>query len=182
VGTTVTIMGTSFAGATDVSFGGNVTAPATLVTSTSVTAVVPEGAVTGRLGVTTPAGAATSAAIFKVMPKITGFSPASVVAGAGTTVTITGLNLRAATGSLTVRIGALTIPAILVLTSSSTAIDVRLPAAAITGKLGVTTVDGTGLVGVVVGSDDLALTIPIGPRLDIATSPQPFVDRLLVES
>src|SRR5258705_8953791 len=111
VGTVVTLTGTSFTGVTEVVFGGGVAAPATLVSATSVKAAVPDGAVTGPLSVTTAAGAGTSAAVFKVTPKITGFSPASVVAGSDTGVSGTGLNLVAATGNPIVKGGAFTIPA-----------------------------------------------------------------------
>src|SRR5204863_3178835 len=84
-------------------------------------------------------------AIFKVSPKITGFTPPSVVAGSATPVTITGSNLQALTGTSTIKVGAFTIPSASVLATSSTSIQFVAPLGAVTGKIGVTTVDGTGL-------------------------------------
>jgi len=66
VGTQVKITGTSFTGATSVTFGG---VPATVFTvdsDTQITATVPTGAVTGKIQVTTPGGTATSATDFTV--------------------------------------------------------------------------------------------------------------------
>lgn len=80
VGTSVTIAGMSLTGATAVTFAGPVTM--TAVTATSLHAVVPAGARTGVLSVTTPVGIRPSLVIFKVLPKITGFAPGSAVWGA----------------------------------------------------------------------------------------------------
>jgi hypothetical protein len=66
VGTSVVITGESFKGATSVTFGG-VKAPSFTVNSyTQITATVPTGAKTGKIGVTTPGGTATSAGTFTV--------------------------------------------------------------------------------------------------------------------
>ena len=65
VGTSVTITGTNLTGVTGVKFNG-VTATFTTSTATSVTAVVPAGATTGKITVTTPGGTATSATDFTV--------------------------------------------------------------------------------------------------------------------
>lgn len=68
VSTMVTITGTGFTGATKITFGG-VSAPAFKVNSgTQITAAVPAGAKTGKVGVTTAGGVATSAATFTVTP------------------------------------------------------------------------------------------------------------------
>ena len=67
VGTVVTIDGTNFTGATRVVFG-SVVAAFTVVSATRITATVPSRARTGRIGVTTPTGTATSAASFTVTP------------------------------------------------------------------------------------------------------------------
>src|SRR5438067_4143400 len=99
---------------------------------------------TGQLRVTNDAGTATSVGVFKVSPKITGFSPASAVAGSSTVVTITGANLQASTGAPTVKVGAFTIPPASVVASSSTVIQFMVPLGSTTGKIAVVTVDGTG--------------------------------------
>jgi subtilisin-like proprotein convertase family protein len=67
VGTSVTITGTNFTGATAVSFN-NVNAPGFTVGAggTSITVAVPNGATTGPISVTTPAGTGTSATNFTV--------------------------------------------------------------------------------------------------------------------
>jgi uncharacterized repeat protein (TIGR03803 family) len=64
--TSVIIMGGSFNGATNVIFG-NVNATSFHVNSnTQITAIVPSGAMTGRIGVTTPGGTTASSGIFTV--------------------------------------------------------------------------------------------------------------------
>lgn len=65
VGTSVSIHGTGFAGTTSVVFK-NRPAAFTVVSDTEITATVPDGARSGRIFVTTPAGKATSATSFTV--------------------------------------------------------------------------------------------------------------------
>jgi uncharacterized repeat protein (TIGR03803 family) len=67
VGDPVTINGTSFTGATKVTFGG-VKATFTVVNDSQITTTVPVGAKTGKIQVTTPGGTATSATDFTVTP------------------------------------------------------------------------------------------------------------------
>jgi hypothetical protein len=62
-GSTVTISGTNFTGATAVSFGGTAAASFSAVSATSITAVV-AGGTTGTVSVTTPGGTATSTGTF----------------------------------------------------------------------------------------------------------------------
>lgn len=98
VGASVTITGTAFTGASLVTFN-NTSASFTLNSDTQITATVPSGATSGLISVTTPGGTATSASSFTVVanlpPTITGFSPSS--GGIGTSVTISGANLKTAT-------------------------------------------------------------------------------------
>jgi uncharacterized repeat protein (TIGR03803 family) len=68
VGTSVTITGNSFTGATSVTFGDVAATSYQVVSDTKVTATVPTGAVTGPIAVTAPGGTATSAASFTVTP------------------------------------------------------------------------------------------------------------------
>src|SRR5439155_7311158 len=64
-GTSVTISGTNFTGATAVLFNG-VSASFTVSSATAIQATVPAGATTGSLKVTTPGGTATSTSSFTV--------------------------------------------------------------------------------------------------------------------
>ena len=94
-GTTVTIDGANFTGATAVSFGGVPATSFTVMSPTSITAVVGAGA-SGDVTVTTPKGTAVLAGFtYTVSPTVTSFTPDS--AGTGTTVTITGTHLTDAT-------------------------------------------------------------------------------------
>jgi len=65
VGTTVTITGTNFTGATSVKFNG-VAATFTVNSATQITATVPAGATTGKIEVVTPSGTVTSTTDFTV--------------------------------------------------------------------------------------------------------------------
>jgi len=66
VGTSVKITGTSFTGATKVTFGGVKAITFSVDSDTQITATVPTGAKTGRIQVTTPGGTATSPGVFTV--------------------------------------------------------------------------------------------------------------------
>jgi hypothetical protein len=100
-GTTVTISGYNFNGATAVRFG---TTPATSYTvnyATSITATSPPGAGTVDVTVTTPLG--TTAAVaedrfrYTATPTITDVTPSTGTTAGGTAVTITGANFIGAT-------------------------------------------------------------------------------------
>src|SRR4051794_19465138 len=69
LGTTVTLTGSGFTGATAVSFNG-VAAAFSIVSDTSVHAVVPTLAKTGAIKITGPSGSATSTQSFTVLPGI----------------------------------------------------------------------------------------------------------------
>lgn len=66
VGTSVAITGNSFTGATKVTFGGVASTSLEVISDTQVDAIVPSGAVTGSVAVTTPGGTGTSTANFTV--------------------------------------------------------------------------------------------------------------------
>jgi hypothetical protein len=84
VGTSVTISGSDFSGATEVRFN-SVSASFTLTSDTAIQATVPPGAATGPLSVTTSAGTTTSTSNFTVKAALT-----ALKAGTGTgTVTST---------------------------------------------------------------------------------------------
>ncbi len=87
-GAIVTINGTNFTGATAVSFGGTPAASYTVVSNTSIQAVIGNGS-SGFVAVTTPAGSGSQFGFtFLATPGITSFSPAS--GKQGDTITLTG--------------------------------------------------------------------------------------------
>jgi hypothetical protein len=75
-GSEVTITGTNLSGATSVTFG-SMRASFTVASDGEIDATVPNGAVAGRISVTTPAGMATSSQSFTPTLSITSFSPTS---------------------------------------------------------------------------------------------------------
>jgi hypothetical protein len=98
-GTSVTITGTSFSGATAVKFGSNDATSFTVNSATSITAVSPAGTGTVDVTVTTPAGTnpISSADQFTYGPTVTKVEPSQGRRGGGTTVTITGTGFTGAT-------------------------------------------------------------------------------------
>jgi hypothetical protein len=139
VGTSVTITGTGFTGATAVAFGGVNTSSYSVNSDTQITASVPSGATTGPITVTAPGGQASSApAPFTVTaqtPTISSFSPNK--GRVGQSVTINGTNF---TGATNVAFNG-TAAAFTVI--SSTQISATVPAGATTGQISVTTPGGT---------------------------------------
>jgi hypothetical protein len=98
-GSSVTITGTSFTGATAVHFG-SLGAHFTMNSSTSITAIVPaQRTGTVHVTVTGPGGTSgkTSSDLFTftLTPRVVGFSPTQGTADGGTSVTITGVNFTA---------------------------------------------------------------------------------------
>jgi uncharacterized repeat protein (TIGR03803 family) len=135
VGKLVQVLGQGFTGTTAVSFNG-VAARFTVVADTYLTALVPTGATTGSVTVTTPGGTLTSNKKFRVTPQILSFNPPS--GPVGTAVTITGVSLTQATK---VTFGA--VNATIFTVNSDTQITATVPTGAKTGKIVVTTPGGT---------------------------------------
>jgi cytochrome c peroxidase len=137
VGTGVTITGTTFIGATAVSFNG-VAASFTVSPSGTITTTVPAGATTGPITVTTPgSGPVKTTTRFTVTPGITSFAPAS--GGVGTGVTITGTNFTGATAVLFGGVAAT------FTVSNPGTITTTVPAGATTSAITVTTLDGSAI-------------------------------------
>ncbi len=138
VGTVVSITGTSLGDATGVTFNGVAAAAFTAHSSTQISATVPDGAVTGKIQVTTPSGTAESVDLFSVIPASTigGFSPPN--GPVGTSVTITGANF---TGATAVTFNGVNATSFTV--DSVTQITAAVPTGATTGKIAITTPGGT---------------------------------------
>ena len=136
VGSAVVITGVSLTQATKVTIGGK-PAAFTVNSDTQVTAVVPAGAKTGKIVVTTPGGTGTSAAKFSVVPSISSFSPTN--GPVGTAVTILGNSF---TGATKVTFGGIAATSYQVI--KDTQVNALVPAGAVTGPIAVTTVGGTG--------------------------------------
>jgi hypothetical protein len=79
-GATITITGTNLNGATAVSFGGTAATSFSVTNSTTITAVVGNGA-TGDVKVTTPGGSATKAGFTLTLPQIDGYNNSNEVGG-----------------------------------------------------------------------------------------------------
>lgn len=137
VGTSVTITGANFTGAAAVKFNGTPATSFSVDSNTQITAIVPVGATTGPISVTTPAGGAGSLADFGVgsAPAIKSFSPASGAVGAS--VAIKGTNF---TGATSVKFNGLSA---VYAVNTSIKITATVPAGATTGKISVTTPVGT---------------------------------------
>ena len=133
-GTTVTLHGESLGGATAVTFNG---IPATFTWgSGDLTAVVPEGATTGPISVTTPSGTATSCC-FQVPgpPSLESFTPTS-----GPTGTVVDIRGAGFTGATSVAFNG---AAAVFTVDSDLQIQATVPDGATTGPIAVTTPEGT---------------------------------------
>jgi hypothetical protein len=139
-GTSVTITGTGFTGATAVKFGANSATSFTVNSPTSITAVSPAG--TGTVDVTVTASGGTSptsaADQFTYGPTVTKIEPNRGSPGGGTTVTITGAGF---TGATAVMFGATSAKSFTV--NSATSITAVSPKGKGTVDITVTTPTGT---------------------------------------
>ena len=136
VGRTAQILGQGFTGTTSVSFNGT-PAAFTVESDTYLTAVVPAGASTGVVTVTTPGGTLTSNKTFRVVPQIKSFSPTN--GPVSTSVVITGESFI---GVIDVHFGNVKVTSFTV--DSDTQITATVPAGAETGKISVCTSGGSG--------------------------------------
>jgi hypothetical protein len=143
VGTSVTVTGTGFTGATSVRFGNVQATGYTVDSDTQITAVVPGGFASAILKVTTPDGIGKSATKFTVTsapppsaPTITSFDPTSGPVGTSVTVTGTGF-----TGATSVSFGAFAATSYTV--DSDTQITAVVPSGFAHAPIKVTTAGGT---------------------------------------
>ncbi len=137
-GTSVTITGTNFTGATSVKFNSTAAASFTVNSATQITATVGNGTTTGQITVTTPAASALSASSFTIVipPTISALNPGS--GPVGTAVIVTGTNF---TGVTAVAFNGKAASGFTV--NSATQITATVAAASTTGKVTVTTAGGT---------------------------------------
>jgi len=130
---TIEFLGQGFTSSTTVSFNGT---PATrsVKSGTYLTAVVPSGATTGFVTITTSSGSLQSNKRFRVNPQIKSFTPTS--GPVGTVVTITGVSL---TQTTTVTLGGKTAAFTV---NSDTQVTTTVPTGANTGKIAIATAGG----------------------------------------
>ncbi|MCS7046169.1 MAG: IPT/TIG domain-containing protein, partial [Gemmataceae bacterium] len=134
VGTTVTIRGTNFIGTTGVYFGERA-AEFRIVSAKVLRAVVPVGALTGRITVATLGGEAVSTAVFTPAPRIDTVVPTT--GAVGSLVTVTGANF---TGTKAVTLRGRKADFTVV---SDTQLTFFVPAKAKSGRIIVTTAAGS---------------------------------------
>jgi hypothetical protein len=179
VGATITVTGSNLTGASAVTLNGAAVPTFAVVNATTLTFVVPTGATTGVVGVTTPGGTAASTTPFAVTvpvaaPTIASFTPTT--GGVGTTVTITGTNL---TGATAVSIGTLAIPAFTVASATSITLVLPTTTSALSGPLTVVTPGGTATSAT---NFNLVLAVQASQALpELAVYPNPATDFVRVE-
>lgn len=142
-GATVSLTGTNLAGATSVRFNGTNAFSFTQVSATQVDAVVPSGATSGTITLSTGAGTGTSAAFTvdaPLAPTLTALNP--TVGAAGATVTLTGTHFVGASAVSFNGTAATTFTVV-----SDTQMTAVVPAGATTGTVSVTTPGGTATSG-----------------------------------
>ncbi|MHB1462157.1 MAG: IPT/TIG domain-containing protein [Armatimonadota bacterium] len=191
IGVKVKIVGTNFKGTgvlsnllnvKSVSIGGKTTKSFGSVTPTSVTVIVPDGATTNGISVTTTAGTAYSSGYFTInpipAPVITDFDPSSAYAGVPKVVTITGENFlgigaasNVKTGVTEVSIGGIATKEFNV--TSPTTIKVSVPPDATTNRISVTTSGGTAY------SDDNFEITPIPAPKITSFTPSAYVGDMI---
>ncbi|MBF9143216.1 CUB domain-containing protein [Hymenobacter properus] len=137
VGTSVTITGTGFTGATGVSFNNVPATTFNVISATQITAVVPTGAATGPIRVTNGVTVASSTNFTVPAPTVTSFTPTS--GPAGTSVVLTGTGFAGATA---VTLGGTPVTTFTV--NSATQITLSVPPNAFSGPICVTTPAGNG--------------------------------------
>lgn len=134
VGNKIEIIGQGFTGLTGVSFNGT-PASFTVQGDTYITAIVPSGATSGFLTVTTPNGTLKSNTPFRVVPQIKTFTPTR--GAPGTAVAITGVSLSQ---TKSVTFGGIAATSFTV--NSDTQVTVTVPTGAKTGSIVITTPGG----------------------------------------
>jgi hypothetical protein len=132
-GTTVTITGTNFSGATAVKIGGVPVLSFSVISQTGIQAIVGHGA-SGSIAVTTPGGTASKDTFNFIPPSIASISPLS--GSAGDTITINGSNFSNITTNNAVYFGAVKA---MVVSAANSVLKVVVPAGTTYQKIAVIT-------------------------------------------
>jgi hypothetical protein len=161
-GTAVTLQGTNLSGAQTVSFSGTA-APIGTVSATAVATMVPDGAQSGPVMVTTPAGSASSPGSFTVISAVTDLS---VTAGTPS----------ASAGALTAyQVGFVTSPQGALRPGGT--VTITLPAGTSLGGLAPVPLEDAGVaVGVCAGSAGTVVTCTVGAGQAVAAGDALSVD------
>lgn len=138
-GSTVTLNGANFLGATNVSFNGITASSFNVTADSQITATVPAAATTGPISVNTPGGSVTSSVPFYLPPRLTSFTPAT--GPVGTAVTLSGTNFTGVSSVTFAGANSTTISAP-VTSLVATQMTVLVPTNAISGLVTVTTPGG----------------------------------------
>ena len=174
VGAEVTIMGENFSDVpseNEVGFGGVMAAEPTSASATSLTVLVPSGAVTGRISVAVEGQTGTSSTEFTVTvpapdpPVVLSFSP--LEGEVGISVTITGENFSDVPSENEVRFGG--VMAADPTSASTTSLTVLVPSGAVTGRISVAVGGQTGT-----SSENFTVTVPApAPAAPVVSSFSP---------
>ncbi len=185
VGTWVTVSGTNLRTTTLVTFNGQ-DANSVVIDDNTVRAMVPQGALSGKIGVTTAYGSANSNDKFIVKslygsPVITSFSPRSGPVGTIVTISGTGFgNTLDNTTSITFN-GQ---KAREIISYTNTQIRLKVPAGAKTGKIQVTNIGGTAISShdftVTKGLFNSATSSLQSTDTGLVSYPNPFSDKITV--
>jgi len=135
IGTSIGILGQGFTSSSVVKFGGVPATSVVLNGSAYLTAVVPAGALTGAVTVTSGASALTSKQMFHVTPVFKTFSPTS--GPVGTPVKITGTGL-----TQTIKVAFNGVSAVFAV-NSDTQVTATVPSGATSGRITITTKGGS---------------------------------------
>ncbi|WP_216690203.1 IPT/TIG domain-containing protein [Hymenobacter siberiensis] len=162
VGTTVTVTGSFLTGASALTLNGVAVTGFTVVDASTITFVVPAGATSGTIAVTTAGGMATSTGTFTVvapnpLPVISSLTPATAVAGAAAfTLTLNG------TGFYSGSVVSFNGTALATTFVSATQLTASVPAAAIAtaGTCGVTVINAAPGGGTSAGAT-FTVTVPV---------------------
>jgi|GEM_PF-6529965 len=175
-GTPVTITGSGFTGATQVTFGNNPATNLTVKSDTQITCTSPAGTTAGTVHVTVTTSSGTSATTtadqftYYDPPTLTSISPNAGLTAGGTTVLITGTNFAIA-GLTSVKFGTVASPSVTVAAGGLTLTAVSPAQSAGVVDITVTTPGGTTAVS---PADKFTYVAPVPVVLSLAPASGPM--------